>query len=493
MEEFIICLVKYTAIFVCILYSYIRLLRLKLKVWDLFDIPLFIVFSTVLYFVTVYIKMLVPLGLLIFSVAFLLLRFRKSFYVTVTVGTIALGVSIVLMLIAFVLGYILSIPLYFVKNEAAQKIIAQVINAVIQVAGIFLLFLSKRLQSGINPENTNPTFEIMLHLSVGSIIAMMLLYIRNATQSMLEIILIIVALFALLIILWWRKHIKYNYNKAVEQQSVDLMENTIKDYEMNSAESDLQLAAYAKYIHYLNKALPDCAILAKRAAEATGNADAIAVFNMLEAIMSKTNIVNEKCSFENIPRTGDSVIDAPIIRLYAEAERKNFTASAEISDGVKNWFADGTLDKDDIHTLLGYLCDNAVNSALGSPNAKVRAELAETENLKPLIRIYDSGAQFNEDVLAKLGREQITTRAGVNGHGIGLLSVFETLAKYGASFTLDEAPQIFGFTKFIEIAFDGRHSVTVKTCRESVASACADRKDMTVELIDSAEDLRDII
>jgi len=128
-------------------------------------------------------------------------------------------------------------------------------------------------------------------------------------------------------------------------------------------------------------------------------------------------------------------------------------------------------------------------SALGSPNAKVRVELGATVNQKPLIRVYDSGEQFDEQVLEKLGLEQITTRAGVGGSGIGLFTVFEILEKYGASFKLDEAPQSFGFTKFIEIAFDGRHSFTVRTCRESVIAVCSARKGITVERVVSDEEI----
>ena len=172
---------------------------------------------------------------------------------------------------------------------------------------------------------------------------------------------------------------------------------------------------------------------------------------------------------------------------------KKFDVSADISADVGSWFTEGKLQKDDIHILISYLCDNAMNSALDSRNAKARVELGETSKSEPLIRIYDSGEQFDEEVLAKLGLEQITTRAGVGGNGIGLFTVFQILEKYGASFTLDEAPQNFGFTKFIEIAFDGRRSVTVRTCRETVFAACAARKEITVERIESSapENLRD--
>lgn len=492
MNEFIISLIKYTAIFICILYAYTKLMHIKLKAWDLFDIPLFIALSSVLYFVTVYVKMLVPIGLLIFGIAFLFLRFRKPFYETVTVGTIALGISIVLMTLSFIVGFLVAPALHFIEDEAVKTIIAQLINSIIQIVCLLILFKIKRLQSGINPKITNPTFEIMLHLSVGAIVSMMLLYIKNVTQSMLEISLIISTLFALLFILWWRKHITYNYREAVNRQNVNRMEDTIEEIKLNSVETDLQVAVYSKLFHFLNKAVPDCAYLAEIAAEKTGCEDACAARDMLRKILSEMNLANEKCSLQNVPQTGERLIDVPIIQLFTVAERKSLNVSVDISADAKSWFSDGKLHKEDIHTLLSYLLDNAMISALGAPNAKVRLELNSTKNKKPLIRVYDSGEQFDEEVLAKLGLEQITTRAGTGGNGIGLFTVFEILTKYGASFMLDEDPQSFGFKKCIEIAFDGLCGFTVRTSRQSVAAACSARKGITVEPIDAdGEEKRD--
>ncbi|MDE6058820.1 MAG: ATP-binding protein [Clostridia bacterium] len=315
---------------------------------------------------------------------------------------------------------------------------------------------------------------------------MMLLYTKNAEQSIFEIVLLVIALCGLLLIVWWRRHITYNYREAVEQQNVERLENSFEEYKINTAEKDLQLAVYSKLFHYLNKAVPDCALFAESAAEQSGSADARALLEILQRVLREMNLAYEKCSLQNVPKTGVSGIDAPIIQLFAAAERKNFDVSADISEGVEGWFARGKIDKDDIYILLRYLCDNAMISALGSTGAKVRVELGGEEKPDPIIRIYDSGNGFDEEVLAKLGLEQITTRAGVGGSGIGLFTVFQILAKYGASFTLDEAPKKNGFTKCIEIVFDGRHTVTVRTCREGVIAACAARKDMTVERVESS-------
>lgn len=490
MFDLVLFLIKFTAIFTCVLYAYTKLLRLKLKVWDLFDFPLFIALSAILYFVTVYVKILVPIGFFIFSIAFLFLRFRKTFYETVTVGTIALGISIFIYVLSIILGFLIAIALYYIKNETVKDIITQLLISIVQIVFVIFLFKIKRLQSGINLKSKNATFDILLYLSVICIFTMMLLYAEEVKQYMLKVVLLVIVLCGLLLIIWWRRHITYNYREAVKQQTVNRIEDTIDEYKLNSVENELQVAVYAKLFHYLNKAVPDCALLAESAAEQSGGADACAVRDTLHRILREMNLANEKCSLQNIPQTGVRIIDLPIIQLFAAAERKNFNVSADISADVKNWFTESGLLKDDIHILLSYLCDNAMYSALGSPNAKVRVDLSETESKKPLIRIYDSGEQFDEEVIGKLGLEQVTTRAGVGGNGIGLFKVFEIIAEYGASFILDEDPHIFGFTKFIEIAFDGLSRVCVRTFRESVVEVCAARKGMTVELI-GEEILRD--
>lgn len=483
MIELIVCLIKYTAIFVSILYAYTKLLRLKLKGWDLFDIPIFIALSAVLYFVTVYIKILVPIGFLILGIFFLYLRFRKTLYDSVSIGTISSGLSIVLYNFSFIVSAPVTVLFNFINEESIKIVLAQLTISLIQIACTVLLFKIKRFKSGVNPKGETATFEILLFFSVGCIFTMMLFY---TSQNLYEIVLLAISLCGLLLIVWWRRHITYNYREAIKRQNAERMENTFEEFKLNNAEKDYQLAVYAKQFHYLNKALPDCALLADRAAAQTDGGDAKAVRDMLQNVLREMNLANGKCSLQNVPQSGVREIDAAIIQLFTSAERKNFKVSADISPDFKS-FTERNINKNDIHIMLRYLCDNAVISALASPKAKVRVEFA-TANSLPVIRVYDSGEQFDEDVISKLGKEQITTRAGVGGNGIGLYTVFNILAKYNASFTLDEAPQLFGFNKCIEISFDGRRSVAVRTHRQSVVNACSARKDICVELIEILRD-----
>lgn len=483
MNEFILSLFKYTSILICVLYTYAKLLRLKLKVLDLSAIPLFIALSAVLHFATVHIKILVPAGILLFVTVFLYLRFKRPVSETVTVSIIAFAVSIAIYVFVFTLSAPVTATCEFIKNDDVSIILANSIVSVLQILAPFLLFKIRRFRSGVDPNGDTATFEILLFSGICCIISMTLFY---TDQSLYEIVLIASAVCSLLLILRWRRHITYNYREAMKRRKVKNLEEEIAECELRSAENKLQVTSYSKTFHYLNKSIPHCTNLADKLADDTGCEDACALRNMLHRVSAEINVTNEKCSCMDIPLTGVRVIDMPVYELYTLAETKNIKVSADVSADVKSWFSDDGLDTGDIHILLSYLCDNAVHSALGLPNPRVRIEFTRTPDNAPVIRIYDSGKQFDEKVLAKLGSEIITTRAGSGGSGIGLFTVFGILEKYNASFFLDETSRIFGFNKFLEITFDNLRSVTLRTSRFSVVNACSHRADIKVLLPDAS-------
>ncbi len=483
MNEFILSLFKYTSILICVLYTYTKLSHLKLKVSDLAAIPLFIALSAVLHFATVHIKILVPTGILLFVTVFLYLRFKRPVSETVTVSIIAFAVSIAIYVFVFTLSAPVTATCEFIKNDDVSIILANSIISVLQILAPFLLFKIRRFRSGVDPNGDTATFEILLFSGICCIIAMTLFY---TDQSLYEIVLLASVVCSLLLILRWRRHITYNYREAMKRRKVKNLEEEIAECELRSAENKLQVSSYSKTFHYLNKSIPHCTNLADKLADDTGCEDACALRNMLHRVSAEINVTNEKCSFMNIPLTGVRVIDMPVYELYTLAETKNIKVSADVSADVKSWFSDDGLDTGDIHILLSYLCDNAVHSALGLPNPRVRIEFTRTPDNAPVIRIYDSGKQFDEKVLAKLGSEIITTRASSGGSGIGLFTVFGILAKYNASFFLDETSRIFGFSKFLEITFDNLRSVTLRTSRFSVVNACSHRADIKVLLPDAS-------
>lgn len=269
MNEFILCLIKYTSIFLCMIYAFMKLQRIKPTVMDLFMLPLFILLAVILSIVKINAQILVPIGFLIFGILFLLIRFKKSVHETVTSGIISLGMSIALYFIDFSLSMIVTAQFNFVINEEVRYILSSLFVAIIQIVSINIIFSIKRFQGGIYPDSKNASFHIMLYISAICVVAMMFLYDENVKEYMLTAVMFIIVISGLLLIIWCRKHITYHYRDACAQQSFDSLENDLKQCKLNCDEIEYQFNVYAKQFHYLNKSLPDCLDLINHAAAET--------------------------------------------------------------------------------------------------------------------------------------------------------------------------------------------------------------------------------
>ncbi len=486
MNEFILSLIKYTAIFLCMIYAYMKLERIKPTIVDLFTMPLFIILAAILSGVKGNAQIFVPIGFLIFGIIFLLLRFKKPIYETVTVGTVALGFSLFKYSVANIICYVVAVVLELAQAGTLKPIFAQALTSICQIVGICLIFKIKRFQSGIIPKNKNASFDVMLYLSVLCIFTMTLLYADNVKEYMLKVVMLVIILCGLLLVFWCRKHITYNYLESNARQRLEILENELKERKLNYEEIEYQLNVYAKQFHYLNKTIPACIKYLEQAAVQAPSGTVNNVLEMMRDMSNELKLTNQKCSLSNLPLTGVREIDIPILELYNASEQKNVKVSTFVPCDIESKLAKFSIDKKDIQKLLLYLNDNAVLASLELPHASVHMELCESNEGNLLIRIYDSGKQFDEKVISKLGKEQITTRTARGGSGIGLYEVFSIIEKYRASFILDETTSKLGFTKCIEIAFDGQGSITVRTNRDSISHVCADRTDLIIECPDEA-------
>lgn len=78
-----------------------------------------------------------------------------------------------------------------------------------------------------------------------------------------------------------------------------------------------------------------------------------------------------------------------------------------------------------------------------------------------------------------MGRRRITTHEGNGGSGIGLMTLFDTLRSFKASYYLDEMPQ-GGFKKCVCITFDGKDGYAIRSARPCVKKVCAERENFVL-------------
>ena len=93
--------------------------------------------------------------------------------------------------------------------------------------------------------------------------------------------------------------------------------------------------------------------------------------------------------------------------------------------------------------------------------------------------IFDSGVAFTPQTMARLGRERTTTHADNGGNGIGFMTTFETLHRYGASLMITELSDA-PFTKSVGFFFDGRNEYIISSPRAEELREQIDRDDATI-------------
>ncbi len=220
MLEFIAYLVKYSAIFACNMYVFAKITASRLKYWDLFFIPLFIAFSFALYFVTLHVKLFVPLIILILTALIFLIRFKQPLSDTVTLSMISFGITIFSMVITTLVLIPLLAPIYvFVDNTIAVQA-GYIIQGLALIVLTIIAFQTKRLKNSLTPAANDEVYERLLLASVVCIFSMTLFYTVDSQDSTLKVIAIIIVFCGLVLISQWRKTVTAGYYKKLEQRKI---------------------------------------------------------------------------------------------------------------------------------------------------------------------------------------------------------------------------------------------------------------------------------
>lgn len=95
-----------------------------------------------------------------------------------------------------------------------------------------------------------------------------------------------------------------------------------------------------------------------------------------------------------------------------------------------------------------------------------------------VVEVADSGIPFEVRSLVNMGIERLTTYE--DGSGIGLMDIWSTKEKYGATYHLDECINATPFTKKISLTFDKKNRYSIRSLRKDEILAMSRRADLQV-------------
>lgn len=477
----LISIIKYSVIFISNFYGYLKLSNKKPRVKNLLDILISVIFGTLLYYTTKKLRLLIPLLIILLTILYNLTRKTNVLLNTVILSIISYGITIFI----FVIASIFSLPLgavYYnlISNEFFCNIIMMISLNFIQLVLIWVLFKIKRFKSGISLYIKDGNTELLLLTSIFAIFLMTLFYTKDVALSPTEIIILSITFCGLALIIWWRKHITNTYQKQLYKRNEAFYEERIKDYEKERTELIKQNEELSKIIHRDNKLIPALVGAVQDIVAKFGSSDELVnLLNQLESLSCehKELIEHYQTESDNLLKTSSLSVNAVIRFLYAKATKSNIDMLFEIDDKAISLLIEKVSDITELSTIL---CDLGENAIIATKNLKLGQILVTSElidNHTPCISFFDNGNFFEECVIANMGMKKITTHKADGGSGIGLMTLFELLHKYKASYCLNECPRKDGFTKSISIIFDDLYKISIITERDNIKSICSSRSD----------------
>ncbi len=488
MIDFIVNIIRFLTILFCTLYAYVKITGSKLKPIHLLYIPAFAVCSAGLHFVWVYFRLAVSVCLLVICVLAFFIGFRRRFYNTLTLSTIALGIIVFFMSVSTIIASLAVVPFFELLTKNQQSLVTIAIFSFLMILSTFLIFKIKKFKKGIAPITNDDIFEKLLFISAICIFGMTLTYTSHGRDTFVDLAFIFILFCYLSIILGWRKMTANSYRKNILDRNVEVLEYSAREYNAERERLAEQNRELAKIIHRDNKLLPAMELsvrsLLERYPDDKQAKELLQGLNKLFA--ERANAVESFRSEATILQTsGDVTIDSVLGFLNAKAADYKVEFTAEAEEGAVEFFREQFKELTDFNAILCDLGENALIAAKHVENGKVKAVLDYAGGIATL-KLYDNGALFDEKVIAEMGRTEITTHKNDGGSGIGLVTAFKILKKYSASICIDEvladdACKADGYAKCIVIRADGNGLRVIKTGRDSVKKIAASRSDLTVE------------
>ncbi len=464
MIEDILAITKYFVLFIGSFYGYFKLSKTKLRIINLLDILIAIIFSIGLYYATKQLQIIIPLCFLLLSYLYIIIRVRHSLLNTATICLISCGITIIIMAFAF----IVSIPINYlifliIPNTAIRDCVAIIASDLLQLLFTFLIYKIKRFKSGITIQDNDGNIELLILVSILSIFLLTLTYTENVANSPLEIILLTLIFCGLELIIWWKKYVTNKYHTKIYKRNEALYEHRIEEYENERNNLLNQNTELSKIIHRDNKLIPAMVMAVKELINnAPDNAELNALLEQLEELSTEHREIIDayQAKSDDLPKTNVIPIDAVLHYILSKAKQNNIEFTVNIANDCIHNLLSQITDIMDLTTILCDLGENAVIATKNISGSKILITFENSGSNVPSICVFDNGPLFDEKVIANMGKKRITTHKDDGGTGIGLMTLFEILNKYNASFCLDEKPNN-EFTKYIRITFDNLHNVEI--------------------------------
>lgn len=473
--------IRYTAILLCGNYIYRNLSgekaisfleTVQLLFWGL---PYFIFFSFIPECAQPVTYTLLPF----IQVLFYKQKYKSSFHLREML--LPLSISYSLDYCIFMLSIVIttltfgSVQWLLLNDIALPGWIGQSIIALVMWLFSILMFQPKRFKNGLHfsADKTLSCYGFFLSFCVFfCIITISTPTLKNSTTHM-ESTFIIFFTFVLffLLLMWWKQELKNSYLKQLRHRDFLRLEEELRDCHNTISILKEENQNMAHLIHRDNKQVASLALAVETYLSSTCNSpeESRQLGNQLTAELQKDlqmrqDFISKLTSTSLVSPTGILSIDCLLNYMLHKCDTWGITLKYSFPENIQD-FIDIIIAEQDLVTILADLLENALIATRYANGSDISLEVGRKDDVFFLC-VHDSGIPFTKEVLLDLGKTQHTTHRDSGGSGIGLVSTYERLQKYHASFVIDECPdREVPYCKSVWIYFDGKSEYRLHTKR----------------------------
>lgn len=343
---------------------------------------------------------------------------KTKYKYSVVLTFISLTITYLLYMISIAITAV-SLKLVY-RDMPEDSILILLIGMCVEILAINLLFKLKRFKNGIpflkNEEKVN-NIGIIGVIFIG-IVLIIYSIIPNTTHT--RYIFIGLAIEAICLFIWIKKKITKYYKQKLKEQTVEDLQNEIKEKDNKISEILEENKAIATINHkyssrikaleeFSSKIVSKPELVEKMKTEFgedyTAFAEQIKMISQEYSSEMKTKVTKEN----TIPKTGIFGIDTLLEHMSTEATKSNISLDVKINASI-NYMVENIISESALETLLGDHIKDAIIAINCSNNTNRRILVVISIIDKCYeINFYDTGIEFEIDTLIKLGKEQITT------------------------------------------------------------------------------------
>lgn len=287
----------------------------------------------------------------------------------------------------------------------------------------------------------------------------------------------------ILLFSWWHRRLRASYLEKLRARETESLKQEIIRLQEEISLLKQDNRDLSKLIHKDNKLIPAMEYTVSslfqsavfkdvQSKEQTEN-----LLTQLKSISKERHGILVSCenTYQQTSRTGIISVDAMQHYMEQKAHTLGISFRFTFVENIKT--LTDLVGENMLTTLIADLTENAFISTRECEQKHVLVDIG-IENHIYVLSVFDSGKYFDKNVLLHLGIRRFTTYPKEGGSGIGLMTAFEIMDKYKASFLLDECTDDATYTKVVSICFDGLGQIRVRSHRPDILDLRCNRTDI---------------